>query len=172
MSVMIGLAVLAMAGAPPPPPPLPPHKSVQQALVGDSGLGIIGPDTPKQLQVIALAPYALPEPLDCEVLAAETAQLNQLLGPDLDVPEDKRRQLHVERYAVNALRGFVPYRGVMRWVAGSSAKDRVLARATLAGAARRGYLKGIAHGLMCAQPDLSSAPKGSDRPVLSSGAEH
>lgn len=121
--------------------------------LGDRGLGVIGAETPSALKTIAKEPYALALPPDCAAILEEIAQLDQILGPDVDVPPPKNEGTAIGRAAQHAVggavRGAVPYRWVLRWATRADRLDREQAAAMLAGAARRGFLKGIRRGLGC-----------------------
>jgi predicted methyltransferase MtxX (methanogen marker protein 4) len=125
----------------------------------DNGLGISGADTPPALQAIVTAPYALPSPSDCVVVAHEIADLDELLGPDVDAPPPAKADLeHSAGQAFgSAVRGAIPYRWVLRWMTQAGRLDRELRQAILAGTARRGFLKGIQRGRACPPPQTMAA---------------
>ncbi|MGZ6017956.1 MAG: hypothetical protein ACXWKO_04740 [Phenylobacterium sp.] len=118
---------------------------------GDSeGLGITGPKTPAALLAIVAAPYALPSPPECAALAREIADLDALLGPDVDNPKSGAKPEDRAASAVgSAVRGAIPYRWVLRWLTGAGDRDKQLRQAILAGAARRGFLKGVSRARGC-----------------------
>ena len=121
---------------------------------GESGLGISGAVTPPELKAVAAAPYALAVPPDCAGMAQEIKQLDELLGPDVDVLAEvlSRSQTlgrAADRAIVGAVRGAIPYRWVLRWMTQAGKLDRELRQAILAATARRGYLKGVRRGLAC-----------------------
>ncbi|MDO8912290.1 MAG: hypothetical protein Q8N10_03270 [Phenylobacterium sp.] len=121
---------------------------------GETGLGISGAVTPPELKAAALAPYALPSPPDCAAMASELRQLDDLLGPDVDVlavAETRSAAMGraANRAIVGAVRGAIPYRWVLRWMTQAGKLDRELRLAILAATARRGYLKGVRLGLAC-----------------------
>lgn len=119
----------------------------------ETGLGLPGPDISDRLKAFSATPYVRPDPLDCPQLAREIGELDQILGPDVDlkeVPEDRGQQM--ESAAGSALLGLIPYRGVVRWMSGAGAQERIRARAVLAAAARRGFLKGLSMALACPAP--------------------
>lgn len=114
-------------------------------------LGLMGPQTPALLRDVAQAPYAAPDPRACESIASELAGLDAVLGPDVDVL-DANGEDQIGEWARGAVRGLVPYRGVVRFLTGAGRRERELARAVLAGTARRGYLKGLRESLACPVP--------------------
>jgi hypothetical protein len=127
---------------------------------GESGLGISGAETPATLKAVVAAPYVVAAPPDCAAMAREIADLDDLLGPDVDVLADPKARAALEDQAGQALgsvvRGAIPYRWVLRWMTQAGRLDRELRQAILAGAARRGFLKGVRQGMSCPPPP--SAP--------------
>lgn len=117
---------------------------------GSGGLGISGPKTPAALQALVAAPYTLPATPDCAAMAREIAELDQILGPDVDAVAAARDGAG-DAFG-SAARGIIPYRWVMRLMTQAGRRDRELRLAVLAGTARRGYLKGLRLGLSCQPP--------------------
>lgn len=111
-------------------------------------LGLIGPETPQILRRVSQTPYAPPEPRTCAEVERQIAELDIMLGPDVDssaVGDENQ----LVGWAMGAVRGLVPYRSVLRFLTRASVKERELAVAMLAGSARRGYLKGVRETLPC-----------------------
>lgn len=128
-----------------------PQGSSDAMVSGDGGgLGISGPKTPAALQALVAAPYALSSPPDCAVMAREIADLDQILGPDVDAVAASRDATG-DAFG-SAARGVIPYRWVTRLMTQAGRRDRELRLAVLAGTARRGYLKGLRLGLACQPP--------------------
>lgn len=128
-----------------------PQGSSDTMVSGDAGgLGISGPKTPAALQALVAAPYALPSPPDCAVMARQIAELDTILGPDVDAVAAARNE--TGQAFGSAMRSVIPYRWVMRQVTSAGRRDRDLRLAVLAGTARRGFLKGIRQGLGCQPP--------------------
>lgn len=149
---MVALAsALALAGCASAPKSRP-----SPAAQRDEVLGLVGPETPQTLQRVTRAPYAAPEPRNCEEVARQLAELDAMLGPDVDALNGGGEDMVVE-WAKGAMRGLVPYRGVVRFLTGASKKERALAAAVLAAAARRGYLKGVRESLGCPAPGGAAA---------------
>jgi hypothetical protein len=128
---------------------------------GDSdGLGISGPTTPAALQAIVAAPYTLSSPPDCAAMALEIADLDALLGPDVDVPADPKAGTGLDdragRAFGSAVRGAIPYRWALRWITKAGDRDKQLRQAILTGAARRGFLKGVRRALPCPMASATS----------------
>lgn len=123
---------------------------------GDSdGLGISGPTPPAALQAIVAAPYALSSPPDCAAMAREIADLDALLGPDVDILADPKAGASLDDRAAravgSAVRGAIPYRWVLRWITQVGDREKQRRQAILTGAARRGFLKGVSAGRCRAQ---------------------
>ncbi|MGZ6016659.1 MAG: hypothetical protein ACXWKM_13025, partial [Phenylobacterium sp.] len=52
----------------------------------------------------------------------------------------------------SALRGAIPYRWALRWLTQAGDMDKQLRQAVIAGAARRGFLKGMRLAMVCPAP--------------------
>jgi hypothetical protein len=119
----------------------------------ESGLGITGAQTPPALKIVAAAPYAVPPGVDCAGLTREIASLDALLGPDVDILADPKAGSGLDERAghafSSALRGAIPYRWAMRWLTQAGDRDKQLRQAVVAGAARRGFLKGMRLAMAC-----------------------
>jgi hypothetical protein len=159
---LLALSLLAAGCASTPRPAAPGGPVAEQghgrtsAMVADddSGLGISGAETPPELRAIVAAPYNLATPPDCADLARQIADLDDLLGPDVDAPPPAKADLeHSAGHALGSVvRGAIPYRWALRWVTQAGRLDRELRQAVLAGAARRAFLKGVQRGLACLPP--------------------
>lgn len=115
----------------------------------------MGPDIPAVLKAVAADPYKAPAEPACETIPAELKTLDDVLGPDADAAPGKSRPRAVRwagDWAGGAIRGLVPYRGVVRFLTGAGDKDKALTRAAMAGAARRGFLRGLEANMQCAAP--------------------
>jgi hypothetical protein len=131
------------------------------------GLGLWGPDIPQVLKLAASDPYRQPAAPACQSIPAEILELDAVLGPDKqkDRPE-------LVRMAEGAVRGMIPYRGVVRFLTGAGKKDHELLRAAMAGNARRGFLRGMEAELSCAPepPTLMVAAMVPKAPAAESAA--
>jgi len=107
-----------------------------------------------------LQPYAAPVDQTCAALLAQVNVLDEVLGPDLDVPEPvvetgtgARAVSTVSNAAVGAVQrtveGAIPFRGWLRKLSGAERHSREVAAAITAGTVRRGYLKGVAFAHDC-----------------------
>lgn len=145
------LAGCASQPATRPPPPPAPIKTMDQSPLSDLNIG--GGEIPDVLQRAVTDTYLQPTPLSCETLGAEVLALDIALGPDLDTLKAADRPDDFAKNAlVNAVRGLVPYGGVLRVVTGARARDRRIDEAIAAGSVRRGYLKGLGETFGCAVP--------------------
>jgi len=90
---------------------------------------------------------------DCATLGTEILALDSILGPDIDLLKaaDKKHE-YVSNVVVGAIRGMVPFRGVLRVLTGADRRDRRIAEAIVAGITRRGYLKGLGEAKSCPVP--------------------
>ena len=97
------------------------------------------------------APYANEGLEGCDNIGAAIDRLTQVLGPDLDIEEGKDG-LSVGKVAKSAVGSIIPFRGVLREITGAADKQREFEAAILAGAVRRGYLKGLGEAKGCPYP--------------------
>ena len=139
---------------PPAAPPPGPLKTMQDSPLSDLNIG--GGDIPDVLLRAVNDTYLKPTPLNCETLGAEVLALDRVLGPDLDTLKAADKPDEFAKTAlVNAIRGLVPYSGVLRLITGAKARQRRIAEAIAAGGVRRGYLKGLGESFGC---DVPAAP--------------
>lgn len=103
-------------------------------------------------------PYLAPADRSCPVLLAQVAGLDEELGPDIDVPEEKLGRMDASREALgkaatgalqNTVEGAIPFRGWLRKLSGAERHSRQAQAAVLAGKIRRGYLKGLMASSSC-----------------------
>lgn len=147
-------------------------------LVGPGGLDIVGEAVPATLKAAKDAPYAAPPSVTCTSLAIDVFRLDLELGPDADKPPEKRS---MEDRATTLLTGVarsaIPHRDVVRFITGAGRQEHARHDATMAGWARRGYLKGLEAALGCpgvgpvalhatAAPTLAAAPTSLPAPEL------
>jgi hypothetical protein len=112
----------------------------------EQGLGLTGPDVPQILKDARAHPYAVPDPATCGAVTGEIAALDNVLGADLDSGMAKKKG-GVDPMA--AVREFLPYGGVVRFLTGAGKKEQRLVNAALAGWERRGFLKAVAREMAC-----------------------
>lgn len=104
-------------------------------------------------------PYQLEDGRRCQTLISEISQLDEVLGPDFDLPEEERSRISAGRVAKTVVGSFIPFRGLIREVSGANDHDRRVRAAIQAGLARRGFLKGIGLARGCAYPARPASKK-------------
>jgi hypothetical protein len=119
---------------------------------------LVRTEIPERLQRVVGATYSIPSPLDCNELATELAEFDQMLGPDIEMKPKVSSEPIIgmeaaERTARNAARGaassWIPFRGFVRELSGAERHARALKEAVLAGMLRRAFLKGLRLKLDC-----------------------
>lgn len=88
----------------------------------------------------------------CRDIGAAIAQLDAVLGPDLDVAAEEGDRISVGRIARSAVGSLLPFRSIVREVTGAADHERQFEQAIHAGAVRRGFLKGLGQQRGCAYP--------------------
>ena len=109
-------------------------------------------EIPEVLVTAALDPYAADGFKTCKHIGAAIADLDAVLGPDMDVYEDDRDRIAWGKIAANAVGSFIPFRGVLRELTGAADHRRDFQSAIYAGAVRRGFLKGLGQQKGCDYP--------------------
>jgi hypothetical protein len=140
----LGLA-LALASSPAlaaPPGEAPSIKGAVTQPLRD--LNLMRTKVAPSLQTARAAPYDIADLKECEHIRTQIAQLDEALGPDVD--QDQDRPGMVKSLAASAVRSAVklPFAGVVRYLSGADAKERVRRQSVQAGMARRAFLKGVA----------------------------
>lgn len=102
-------------------------------------------------------PYALGGLGACRRLSAAVSDLDAVLGNDIDLPSPDGR-MSPGRVAQAAIRGMIPFGGLIREISGASGHDRKMQAAILAGVARRSFLKGVGQARGCTYPARSATP--------------
>jgi hypothetical protein len=115
-------------------------------------LNIDKKEIPAILLNAQVQPYDLTGLGRCSRLIGEVTALDDVLGPDLDLPEEERDRISAGRVAKTVVGSFIPFRGLIREVSGANDHDRKVRAAIQAGAARRGFLKGLGISRGCAWP--------------------
>ncbi|MXP32546.1 hypothetical protein GRI94_12015 [Erythrobacter jejuensis] len=114
-------------------------------------LNLAKDEIPAVLATAAADPYATGDLGNCRAIGNEIGDLTAVLGPDLDV-EDGEDGLSVGKAAQSAVGSLIPFRGILREVTGAADNQRKFEAAILAGAVRRGFLKGLGQQRGCAYP--------------------
>lgn len=116
-------------------------------------------EIPGVLQRAVTDPYVIRGLTGCAAVAAEVGRLDAALGPDRDqaqAPEEKGAGATAMGLVRAGAEGVVPYRGWLRRLSGAAAHEARVREAVNAGAARRGYLKGMGMRMNCAPPAAPS----------------
>lgn len=113
-------------------------------------VGLIDIEIPDYLAEMT-NPYAA-APTSCQAVNAELSKLNDLLGDDLDVPENVAEER--EQRALNATSDtlgsvLIPFRGVVRAISGAAKNEREARIAYQRGLVRRAYIKGLTERMGC-----------------------
>lgn len=122
-----------------------------------SDLNVVRAEIPDVLKAAVAAPYAVPADLSCASLASAIRALDDVLGPDLDVPASAGGAGLLDRgedAATGALQrtaeGVIPFRGWVRKLSGAERYARHVSAAITAGGVRRGFLRGLVAARPCA----------------------
>ena len=107
---------------------------------------------PPLLAASSAAPYSLSGLRSCKQFSTAIAELDAVLGPDVDVAQGKSGA-SVGGVALEGVQtvasSLIPGRGIIRRVTGADAHDEKVRAAFYAGGLRRAYLKGTAHAKGC-----------------------
>ena len=122
-------------------------------------LNIDKQDIPELLIAAQRQPYTLRGLPTCGPLIAAVNDLDQLLGPDIDLPQEARDRISAGRVAKTVVGSFIPFRGLIREVSGANDHDRKVRAAIQAGLARRGFLKGVGRSRGCSYPARPASRK-------------
>lgn len=115
-------------------------------------VGMMRANPPQLLIDAQAAPYSLAGLRGCRALRTALAELEALLGPDVDEVDPKGEALSTrlaEAGASTLVNGLIPFRGLVREASGAAEADRRLRAMILAATARRGFLKGVAQTRKC-----------------------
>lgn len=97
-------------------------------------------------------PYAQAGLRKCRSISAAVEELDEILGPDIDLPQSNPSRLSSGRIAKTVVASFIPFRSLIREVSGANAQDKKVQIAIQAGLARRGFLKGLGAARGCKYP--------------------
>jgi hypothetical protein len=115
-------------------------------------------EIPPLLAKVMAAPYAPPDENTCRGMKKEIADLDRILGPDLEptVIDKNGTILSGGRAgelawgtARGAADGWIPFHGVVREMSGAAHHERIVQESIVAGFVRRAYLKGLSRSLFC-----------------------
>ena len=134
-----------------------------------SDLNLVKAEIPPLLQQIQSQPYQIPQAYTCESLTLDIADLDAVLGADLDAPASDDKPGLVERgsneaqdAAIGAFQrtteSVVPFRGWIRKLTGAERRSRKVAAAIAAGMSRRSFMKGLKASLNCKSESVPAKP--------------
>lgn len=129
----------------------PNAKDVAMTPITDLNVGRDG-EIPAILTAAAAQPYSLDGLGKCKQLSDAVAELDEVLGPDIDLPQAERERVSGGRVAKWVVASVIPFRGLIREVSGANEQDRKVNAAIQAGLTRRGYLKGVGTARHCKYP--------------------
>lgn len=114
-------------------------------------------EIPPLLIDIGNHPYSAGGLTDCAVIGKAIADIDIMLGPDMDTPREERSDLAkgadtAGEMAQDIVGGLIPFRGLVREISGAKARERYLGELVMAAAVRRGFLKGIGLERGCEPP--------------------
>lgn len=179
-----GSAQAQVAPAPQPAKPSEPVKTSEEikreSLQGAAtaplrDLNVMRAKIPDILLQAMADPYARPpRRYTCATLIGLVRPLDDALGPDIDRIniEDEDMMDRGKSTALGAAADLasdaIPFRGWVRKLSGAERHDRLVRDAIMAGAVRRGYLKGLGEAKGCLPPATPSHEKaGSPPPQVS-----
>lgn len=136
----------------------PDAMDVAKTPITDLNVGRDG-EIPAILSAAVDQPYALAGLGRCRQLAAAIRELDEVLGPDIDLPQEERDRISGGRVAKWVVTSFIPFRGIIREISGANAQDRRVSAAIQAGLTRRGFLKGVGAAKGCAYPASPAPPE-------------
>jgi hypothetical protein len=125
-------------------------------------LNVLRTKIPEVLLQALADPYERPASGRCAELATLLKPLNDALGADLDTPSvdeddllDKGKSGALGLMA-GAASDVIPFRGWVRKLTGAERHDKLVQASIVAGAVRRGYLKGLGEAKGCNPPATPS----------------
>ncbi|HKT86319.1 MAG TPA: hypothetical protein VJQ77_09565 [Novosphingobium sp.] len=122
-------------------------------------LNITKEEIPPALIAAVQNPYDLSGLGKCPQLAAAVQELDSILGPDFDLPQEARERVSPGRVAKWVVSSLIPFRGLIRELSGANAQERAVQAAIQAGLARRGFLKGLGAARRCQYPAGPATPE-------------
>lgn len=129
----------------------PDAMDVAKTPINDLNVGRDGEIPPLLIRAVD-KPYDLRNLTKCRQIAGAVQELDEILGPDLDLPAEERDRISAGRVGKWVVASFIPFRGLIREVSGANAQDRKVNAAIQAGLTRRGFLKGMGEAKGCAYP--------------------
>jgi hypothetical protein len=103
----------------------------------------------------------------CRQIIAAVAELDAVLGPDLDRTEvdekGRKRRQAASSIAGGLVSSLIPFRFLVREISGAGKAERAYREAVYAGVVRRAFLKGIGQQRRCRAPGRPLTPEESAR---------
>lgn len=96
-------------------------------------LNITKEEIPAVLIAAVQKPYDLTGLGKCPQIAAAVQELDTILGPDFDLPQEARERVSPGRVAKWVVSSFIPFRGLIRELSGANAQERAVQAAIQAG---------------------------------------
>lgn len=101
-------------------------------------------------------PYSTDLVEGCDSIGRLIGYYDNVLGPDIDLPDDdttgEKRRRSAGNIAKSFVGGLIPFRSVVREISGASDRARLQREAVAAGLMRRAFLKGIGLEKGCDYP--------------------
>lgn len=125
-----------------------------------SDLNIKKDEVPEILVTARDKPYDLTGLKRCPAISAAIANLDEVLGDDIDVArDDGNATIDMGNLAKSVVGSLIPFGGVIREISGANAQQRKWQEAIYAGSVRRAYLKGVGQQRGCAYPARAATAK-------------
>jgi hypothetical protein len=167
--LLLSLAACASGTQKPAGKPATDERIADAATAPLADLNLVKAKIPELLLRAQEQPYQAPVERSCAALQAEVRALDDVLGPDVDAPREKRSGSEKGSEALGdaaigglrgATEGLLPFRGWVRKLTGAERYSRQVAAAVAAGMARRSYLKGMGQPQACEfVPAAPAAPQ-------------
>jgi hypothetical protein len=122
------------------------------AVTPANDLNLVKDEIPAVLLRAQEDPYSTKGLSRCPHYASAVADLDVVLGPDVDIAAEKSGKLKRGQVAQSVVGSFIPFRGVIREVSGARKQQQAMEDAIVAGLMRRAFLKGMGLKLGCAYP--------------------
>jgi len=155
-AMLVAPVASAQTGAPDPTTGQRAGQAARQPL---EDFNVAKDEIPAKLLAIQDNPYAMKNMRTCYQIGSEVAELNAVLGADVDSSDEAKRKTVDSAIAVGGgiIAGLVPFRGLVREVSGANAAEKRYQRALYSGISRRSFLKGLGQAKGCKPPAAPSA---------------
>jgi hypothetical protein len=153
LALILALAPIVIGPAPLLAQVMPEPDVTEVAKTPLRDLNIDPKDIPEPLRVAVESPYETARLKNCNVIRADIAELDRVLGADYDIAEDDGNDRFSEgRVGQSVVGSIIPFRSVVREATGAASNERALRAAYTAGMVRRAFLKGVGLGRGCKYP--------------------